>query len=65
MPPKRRIFVSFDHDDTEQVNGFLDRRNILDSFEFYNHKLDRILEKGIVVGVRARVVLAGVDLGIG
>ncbi len=42
MPlPKRRIFISFDHDDTEQVNGFLGLRNILDSFEFFNHKLDR------------------------
>jgi len=38
--PKRRIFISFDHDDTAQVNGFLGLRNILDSFEFYNHKLD-------------------------
>lgn len=39
--PKRRIFIGFDHDDTEQVNGFLGLRNILDNFEFYNHKLDR------------------------
>ena len=38
--PKRRIFISFDHDDTETVNGFLGLRNILDNFEFYNHKLD-------------------------
>ncbi len=38
---KRRIFVSFDHEDTEQVNGFLGLRNIMDDFEFYNHKLDR------------------------
>ena len=38
--PKRRIFISFDHDDTEQVNGFLGLRNIIDNFEFYNHKLD-------------------------
>ena len=37
---KRRIFISFDHDDTSQVNGFLGLRQILDSFEFYNHKLD-------------------------
>jgi Thoeris protein ThsB, TIR-like domain len=40
-PPKRRVFISFDHDDSEQVNGFLGLRNILDNFEFYNHKLDR------------------------
>lgn len=38
--PKRRIFISFDHDDTEQVNGFLGLRHIMDGFEFYNHKLD-------------------------
>ena len=44
MPPKRRIFISFDHDDTEQVNGFLGLRNILDSFEFFNHKLDRRID---------------------
>jgi len=37
---KRRIFISFDHDDTNKVNGFLGLRNILDNFEFYNHKLD-------------------------
>jgi len=39
--PKRRIFISFDHDDTEQVNGFLGLRQVIDGFEFYNHKLDR------------------------
>ncbi len=39
--PKRRIFISFDHDDTEQVNGFLSLRTIMENFEFYNHKLDR------------------------
>lgn len=37
---KRRVFLSFDHDDTENVNGFLGLRNILDNLEFYNHKLD-------------------------
>lgn len=37
---KRRIFISFDHDDTDKVNGFLGLRNIIDGFEFYNHKLD-------------------------
>lgn len=36
----RRIFISFDHDDTQKVNGFLGLRNIMDGFEFYNHKLD-------------------------
>jgi hypothetical protein len=41
MPSKRRIFISFDHDDTDKVNGFLGLRNILDGFEFFNHKLDR------------------------
>ena len=37
---KRRIFISFDHADTDKVNGFLGLRNIVDGFEFYNHKLD-------------------------
>lgn len=37
---KRRIFISFDHADTAQVNGFLGLRNIVEGFEFYNHKLD-------------------------
>lgn len=39
--PRRRIFISFDHADTDQVNGFLGLRQIMDGFEFYNHKLDR------------------------
>lgn len=38
---KRRIFISFDHDDRAQVNGFLGLRNLMDNFDFYNHKLDR------------------------
>jgi hypothetical protein len=38
--PKRRIFISFDHDDSQAVNGFLGLRNITESFDFYNHKLD-------------------------
>lgn len=38
--PKRRIFISFDHDDTQAVNGFLGLRNITDNFDFFNHKLD-------------------------
>ena len=42
--PKRRIFISFDHADTEQVNGFLGLRNVLDNLEFYNHKLDRRIQ---------------------
>ena len=41
---KRRIFISFDHDDTLQVNGFLGLREILDNFDFYNHKLDRRID---------------------
>ena len=46
--PKRRIFISFDHDDTEQVNGFLGLRQVMDGFEFYNHKLDhRIKSKDV------------------
>ena len=41
---KRRIFISFDHDDTAQVNGFLGLRNIIDNCDFYNHKLDRRIQ---------------------
>jgi len=41
---KRRIFISFDHDDYFQVAGFLGLRNIIESFDFYNHKLDRRIE---------------------
>lgn len=41
---KRRIFISFDHDDAEQVSGFMGLRQILDSFDFYNHKLDRRIQ---------------------
>lgn len=42
--PKRRIFISFDHDDTAQVSGFMGLRQILDNFDFYNHKLDRRIQ---------------------
>lgn len=42
--PKRRVFVSFDHDDTLQVNGFLGLRNVIDNLEFYNHKLDHEIQ---------------------
>lgn len=41
---KRRVFISFDHDDTDQVNGFLGLRNIIDNLEFFNHKLDREIQ---------------------
>ena len=43
---KRRVFISFDHDDTPQVVGFLGLRQFVDSFEFYNHKLDRRVQSG-------------------
>lgn len=41
---KRRVFISFDHADTAQVNGFLGLRNIMDNLEFYNHKLDHEIQ---------------------
>ncbi len=41
---KRRIFISFDHDDAQQVSGFLGLRQFVDNFEFYNHKLDRRIQ---------------------
>lgn len=43
---KRRMFISFDHEDWAQVNGFMGLRNIIDSFEFYNHKVDREVQSG-------------------
>src|SRR4030066_274658 len=49
---KRRIFISFDHDDTEQVNGFLGLRNIVDNLEFYNHKLDHRINSSDEVYVK-------------
>ncbi len=49
---KRRIFVSFDHGDTDQANGFLGLRNIIDGFEFYNHKLDHRIRSNDVNYVR-------------
>lgn len=45
---KRRIFISFDHDDTDKVNGFLGLRNIVGGFEFYNHKLDHRIKSNDV-----------------
>jgi hypothetical protein len=45
---KRRVFISFDHDDTEKVNGFLGLRNIMDTFECYNHKLDHRIKSNDV-----------------
>jgi len=69
---KRRIFVSFDHDDTDKVNGFLGLRNIIDGFEFYNHKLDhrikstdtdyvcRVIREEYIRPASVTVVLIGV-----
>ncbi len=45
---KRRIFISFDHEDTAQVSGFMGLRQILDGFDFYNHKLDRRIKSSDV-----------------
>lgn len=45
---KRRIFISFDHDDTPKVLGFMALRNIIDNFDFYNHKLDRRIKSSDV-----------------
>ena len=40
-PPRRKVFVSYDHEDTAQVNGFLGLRQLDIGFDFINHKLDR------------------------
>ncbi len=39
--PKRKVFVSFDHDDADQVNGFHGLRNFDLGFDFIKHTLDR------------------------
>ncbi len=39
-PLKRKVFVSYDHDDTDQVNGFLGLRYLDLGVDFINHKLD-------------------------
>ena len=68
---KRRIFISFDHADTAKVNGFLGLRNIMDGFEFYNHKLDhrirssdseyiaRVIREEYITPASVTVVLIG------
>jgi len=68
---KRRIFISFDHYDTDQVNGFLGLREIIDGFEFYNHKLDhrinssdidyvcRVIRDEYIASASVTVVLIG------
>ena len=70
---KRRIFISFDHDDTEKVNGFLGLRNIIDGLDFYNHKLDhrinstnedyvrRVIREEYITPASVTVVLIGND----
>ena len=67
----RRIFISFDHDDADKVNGFLGLRNIIDGFEFYNHKLDhrikstdgdyvgRVIREEYITPASVTVVLIG------
>ncbi len=49
---KRRIFISFDHDDTPQVLGFMGLGSIIDNFDFYDHKLDRRINSSDTVYVR-------------
>ena len=44
MPQKRKVFVSYDHDDTDQVNGFLGLRNLDVGVDFISHKLDREIQ---------------------
>ena len=54
---KRRIFISFDHDDTSQVNGFLGLRQIMDSFEYYIH---RVIREDYIRPASVTVVLIGI-----
>ena len=73
---KRRIFISFDHDDTNKVNGFMALRNIIDSFEFYNHKLDhkinsndaeyvaRVIREEYIAPASVTVILIGNNTSI-
>lgn len=41
--PQRRVFISFAHDDTEKIKGFLGLHNIIDNLEFFDHKLDHLI----------------------
>lgn len=51
MPTKRRIFISFDHDDTQGVNGFIGCRECVEGLDFYNHKLDHRIKSNDVAYV--------------
>jgi len=72
-PPKRKVFVSHDHDDTDQANGFLGLRNLGLDFDFISHKLDhkisgqsdeykrRVIREQHIKPASVTVVLIGVD----
>lgn len=76
-PPKRKVFVSYDHDDTEQVNGFLGLRYLDLGVDFINHKLDhtiggqsdeykrRIIREQHIRPASVTVVLIGVNYWMG
>jgi hypothetical protein len=42
--PTHSTFISFDHDDYQQVNGFIGLKNLDNNFDFVNRKLDYIVE---------------------
>lgn len=42
--PTHSTFVSFDHDDYQQVNGFIGLKNFDNNFNFVNRKLDYMIQ---------------------
>jgi len=71
--PRRKVFVSYDHDDTDQANGFLGLRNLDVGFDFINKKLDyeiqsksddykrRVIREKFIHDASVTVVLLGVN----
>ncbi|MBL7131329.1 MAG: TIR domain-containing protein [Candidatus Omnitrophica bacterium] len=71
---KRKVFVSYDHDDTDQVNGFMGLRNLPGiNFDFINKKLDyeiqsqsdeykrRVIREKFIRSASVTAVLIGVN----
>ena len=42
--PRHSVFISFKHEDTQQVNGFMGMTNFDNDFDFINRKLDYIVQ---------------------
>ena len=42
--PRHTVFISFKHEDTQQVNGFIGMTNFDNDFDFINRKLDYMIQ---------------------